>query len=50
MALKEIEYARESDAYDHIIVNDDLDKAYETFKRIALGEDVVSDKLPELVD
>ncbi|KAI8996378.1 guanylate kinase [Trametes punicea] len=48
-ALKEIEYAREG-AHDLVIVNDDLDRAYEKFKRVALGEPIESDLLPPLDD
>ncbi|KAI9064144.1 guanylate kinase [Trametes sanguinea] len=48
-ALKEIEYAKEG-AHDLVIVNDDLDRAYEKFKRVALGEPIESDSLPPLDD
>lgn len=48
-ALKEIEYAKEG-AHDLVIVNDDLDRAYEKFWRVALGEPVESDNLPSLDD
>ncbi|KAI1796583.1 guanylate kinase [Ganoderma leucocontextum] len=48
-ALKEIEYAKEG-AHDLVIVNDDLDRAYEVFQRVALGELVESDTLPPLDD
>lgn len=48
-ALKEIEYAKEG-AHDLVIVNDDLDRAYEKFKRVALGEPIESDPLPPLDD
>ncbi|KAH9888884.1 guanylate kinase [Cubamyces lactineus] len=48
-ALKEIEYAKEG-AHDLVIVNDDLDRAYEKFKRVALGESIESDALPPLDD
>ncbi|KAI0791635.1 guanylate kinase [Irpex lacteus] len=49
MALKEIDYAKEG-AHDLVIVNDDIDRAYGLFKKVALGEDVVSDTLPPLDD
>lgn len=49
MALKEIEYAKEG-AHDLIIVNDDIDRAYELFKKVALGEEIKSDTLPPLDD
>ncbi|KAI0819658.1 guanylate kinase [Trametes gibbosa] len=48
-ALKEVEYAKEG-AHHLVIVNDDLDRAYEKFKRAALGEPVESDVLPPLDD
>lgn len=48
-ALREIEYAKEG-AHDLVIVNDDLDRAYEKFRRVALGEPIVSDNLPPLDD
>lgn len=48
-ALKEIEYAKEG-AHDLVIVNDDLDRAYERFARAALGEPITSDPLPSLDD
>ncbi|KAI0675466.1 guanylate kinase [Trametes maxima] len=48
-ALKEIEYAKEG-AHDYVIVNDDLDRAYEKFERVALGEPIESDALPPLDD
>ncbi|EGN91987.1 hypothetical protein SERLA73DRAFT_191771 [Serpula lacrymans var. lacrymans S7.3] len=49
-ALKEIQYAREPDVHNYIIVNDDLDNAYEKFKRLALGERIAGDILPPLDD
>ena len=48
-AIKEIEYAT-SGAHDIVIVNDSLEKAYEKFEKVALGEDVQSDVLPRLLD
>ena len=48
-ALREIEYAKEG-AHDLVIVNDDLDRAYDLFKRVALGEKIESDSLPSLDD
>lgn len=48
-ALKEIEFAKEG-PHDIVIVNDDIDRAYELFKRVALGEKVHSDQLPALDD
>ncbi|KAJ7043392.1 guanylate kinase/L-type calcium channel beta subunit [Mycena alexandri] len=49
-ALKEIEYAKEPNVHDLVIVNDDLDRAYDLFKKVALGEQVVADPLPSLDD
>ncbi|PIL25028.1 hypothetical protein GSI_12916 [Ganoderma sinense ZZ0214-1] len=48
-ALKEIEYAKEG-THDLVIVNDDLNRAYEKFRRVALGEPIVPDSLPPLDD
>lgn len=48
-ALKEIEYAKEG-VHDYVIVNDDLERAYNLFKRVALGEEIPSDSLPPLDD
>ncbi|KAH9946540.1 guanylate kinase [Amylocystis lapponica] len=48
-ALREVEYAKEG-AHDLVIVNDNLDRAYELFKRVALGEEITSDPLPPLDD
>jgi len=47
-ALLELEYAQLPGAHDHIIVNDDLDRAYALFKAVALGNPVTSDALPAL--
>ncbi|KAH9066587.1 guanylate kinase [Lactarius vividus] len=47
-ALVEIEYARLPGAHDHIIVNDDLDRAYGLFKSVALGNPIPSDSLAPL--
>lgn len=49
IALKEIDYAKEG-AHDLVIVNDDLDRAYGLFKKVALGEKITSDALPPLDD
>ncbi|TEB21790.1 guanylate kinase [Coprinellus micaceus] len=49
-ALKEIEYAKQPNVHDLVIVNDDLDRAYELFKKVALGEEIASDTLPPLDD
>lgn len=48
-ALSEIEFAKEG-AHDLVIVNDDLERAYQLFKKVAQGEDIVSDTLPALDD
>jgi guanylate kinase len=47
-ALVELEYAQLPSAHDHIIVNDDLDRAYALFKSVALGNSITSDPLPAL--
>ncbi|THH02701.1 hypothetical protein EW026_g220 [Hermanssonia centrifuga] len=49
MALAEIAFAKEG-AHDLVIVNDDLDRAYEKFRKVALGEPVIGDILPPLDD
>lgn len=48
MCLKEIEYAKEPNVHDIVIINDNLDAAYEIFKKVALGEKVTGDTLPPL--
>lgn len=47
-AIQEIEYAK-SGAHDIIIVNDDLERAYQKFEKVALGEDIESDVLPPFI-
>jgi len=49
-ARAEIEYARQPGTCDYVIVNDDLDRAYASFKKIALGQDVESEVIPPLDD
>ena len=49
-ALKEIAFAKEPSVHDVVIVNDDLDRAYELFKTVARGEEVCGDTLPPLED
>ena len=49
-AISEIQYAKEPKAHDLVIVNDDLERAYGLFKKVALGEAVVLDTLPPLDD
>ena len=47
-ASREIEYAK-AGAHDLVIVNDDLDRAYAIFEKVALGETTTpSDTLPDL--
>jgi guanylate kinase len=48
--IKEVEYAKEPNVHDIVIINDDLDKTYESFKKVALGERIVGDVLPPLDD
>ncbi|KAF9221451.1 guanylate kinase [Gyrodon lividus] len=50
IALSEVQYAREPGTYDYVIVNDDLDRAYASFKMVALGEVIESDPIPPLDD
>jgi guanylate kinase len=45
-ALLEIDYAQLPEAHDHIIVNDDLDRAYTLFESVAFGNPITSDPLP----
>lgn len=47
-ALKEISFAKEPNIHDVVIVNDDLDRAYELLERIARGERIAGDALPPL--
>ncbi|TFK18057.1 guanylate kinase [Coprinopsis marcescibilis] len=49
-ALKEVEYAKIPNVHDIVIVNDDLDRAYQLFKQVALGEVITGDTLPPLDD
>ncbi|OAX35452.1 guanylate kinase [Rhizopogon vinicolor AM-OR11-026] len=50
-ARREIEYARQPDIFDYVIINDDLDRAYHKFKNIANGEmDARGDQMPLLDD
>jgi guanylate kinase len=49
-ALKEISFAKEPNVHDLVIINDDLDRAYELFKKVAQGEEIVGDTLPPLDD
>jgi guanylate kinase len=50
MALNEIQYAKEPNVHDLVIVNDDLDRAYTLFKKVAQGEEITGDCLPPLDD
>lgn len=47
-AVKEIDYAREPGVHDVVVVNDDIEKAYEKLKKIALAESSEGDSLPDL--
>lgn len=38
MALQELQFAREPNAFDYVVVNDDLDRAYKQLRAIILGE------------
>lgn len=51
IALKEIAYAKEPGVHDLVIVNDDVNRAYDLLEKIALGENnVTADQLPPLDD
>ena len=50
MALNEIQFAKEPNVHDVVIVNDDLDRAYTLFKKVAQGEEITGDSLPPLDD
>lgn len=50
IALSEISYAREDGTCNYIIVNDNLDNAYDKFREVALGEPTDGDTLPPLDD
>lgn len=47
-ALLEIDYAKLPGAHDHIIINDDLDRAYALFQSVAFGNPISGDPLPPL--
>ena len=47
-AKEEIKYAQEPGVHDAVIVNDDVERAYEVFKKIALGESLEGDPMPNL--
>ncbi|KIY45998.1 guanylate kinase [Fistulina hepatica ATCC 64428] len=49
-AFKEMAYAREPGVHDYIIVNDDIERAYIQFSKVALGEEIVGDSLPPDAD
>ncbi|KAF8494256.1 guanylate kinase [Gautieria morchelliformis] len=49
-AIREIEYARTPGVHDVIIVNDDLDRAFHAFEKVALGDTGPADALPALND
>jgi guanylate kinase len=46
-AKEEIQYAQEPGVHDAFVINDDLDRAYEVFRSIALGESTKGDDLPD---
>jgi guanylate kinase len=50
MALNEIQFAKEPNIHDVIIVNDDVDRAYTLFKEVAQGGEITGDSLPLLDD
>ncbi|KAI0272630.1 guanylate kinase [Gloeopeniophorella convolvens] len=49
-AFLEIDYAKVPGAHDCIIVNDNLDRAYELFEAVAFGDQISGDLLPPLDD
>lgn len=49
-ALSEVRFAKEPNVHDMVIINDDLDRAYNLFKKVALGEKITGDTLPPLDD
>jgi guanylate kinase len=49
-ATREIQFAKEPHVHDIVIVNDDLERAYQLFKAVALGEEITGDALPTLDD
>ncbi|KAL0953357.1 hypothetical protein HGRIS_004596 [Hohenbuehelia grisea] len=49
-SIKEIALAKEPNVHDLVIVNDDVERAYQIFKQVALGEKVPGDVLPRLED
>jgi guanylate kinase len=49
-ALNEIQFAKEPNVHDIVIINDDLDRAYSLFRKVAQGEEITGDSLPCLDD
>ncbi|KAK7061123.1 guanylate kinase [Paramarasmius palmivorus] len=49
-AVKELEYAKQPNVHDVVIVNDNVDRAYAMLKSLALGEKITGDALPPLDD
>ena len=50
-ALKEVAYAKQPGVHDLVIVNDDVDRAYNLLEKIALAEEnIIADDLPPLDD
>ncbi|KAJ8694965.1 guanylate kinase [Pleurotus ostreatus] len=49
-ALKEIEYAKQPKAHDFVVINDDLDRAYDLLRKIVFGQVAEGDVLPPLDD
>ncbi|KZS90809.1 guanylate kinase [Sistotremastrum niveocremeum HHB9708] len=47
-SVTELQYAREPGVIDLVVVNDDVERAYGLFKKIALGETTEGDLMPEL--
>ncbi len=49
-ALKEIEYAKQPKAHDFVVINDDVDRAYDLLRKIVFGQVAEGDVLPPLDD
>ena len=47
-ALVELAFAKQPGIHDAVVINDDLERAYQVFKRLALGETRAGDVLPDL--
>ena len=48
--MREIEYAKTPGVHDIIIVNDNIEKAFQAFEKVALGDSSPVDALPDFTD